>query len=235
MAIAYVAGVSSGTNSGGTTSAGVDTTGADLLVMVVCYFSGAAAPTVSDSKGNTWTALTAVQSTGGGANNKTQIYYAKNPTVGSGHTFTASGASSFASLTAAAYSGCDTAAPFDQQNGTADSTQPGSVTPTQDNELVVTGLGGDVATYTSVNGGFTLRNSVGVSAGNYFGTGLADLVQTTAAAANPTWTVNSVTNSGNVIATFKAAAAATGQPAARRFGGVGSAAFRCGSEGVRAW
>ena len=66
-----------------TASSAINTTGANLLIMTTVH-NDASAETVSDSLGNTWTALTpknqfaAVQTT---------IYYAKNPTVGSSQTF----------------------------------------------------------------------------------------------------------------------------------------------------
>ena len=47
----------SGTDSSVTTTA-INTTGASLLVLGIAV-DGAATPTISDSKGNTWTALTA--------------------------------------------------------------------------------------------------------------------------------------------------------------------------------
>jgi hypothetical protein len=91
--------------------------------------------------------------------------------------------------------------------------QPGSVTPTQNNELVVTGIGTSIATGTpTVNGGFTVENTVPLLGGQYFGGGLADLVQTAATPANPLWTWSGTGNLVAVIMTFKAAAQVTGFP-----------------------
>ncbi len=79
-----------GVNGGDTTGTPIDTTGANLLIFGVSYLDGSA-PTISDSKSNTWTALTAtLPSTSGDI----RIYYAKNPTVGAGHTFSATGTGS---------------------------------------------------------------------------------------------------------------------------------------------
>jgi hypothetical protein len=204
--IALVASVKSGTNSGGTTSAGIDTTGASLLVLAVSYFTGSPAPTISDSKGNTWTPLTAVAATAGAANQRTRLYYAAAPTVGAAHTFTASGGGTFPGIAVLAFSGALLASPFDQENGAAGVT-PGAVTPTTAGQVVVTAVGsGDPDTGTAIDGSFAVAQAQAGSGGNYFAVAIGYLVQTTAAVANPTWTVApGDTNTAAVIATFKAA------------------------------
>lgn len=69
----------------GTTTSALDTTGATLLV-AVCRYSGSPASPITDSKGNTWTAL-------GGANSylglSGRMMYCVSPaSVGAGHTWT---------------------------------------------------------------------------------------------------------------------------------------------------
>lgn len=71
----------------GGTSAAIDTTGADLLVFAVESYSGGALPSVSDSKGNTWTPTDSFTN----GEIRVRIWWAQNATVGSGHTFTVSG------------------------------------------------------------------------------------------------------------------------------------------------
>jgi len=190
--------VSSVTRAGAGTSASIDTTGATLLVVVTSTgnFSG-------DSKGNTYTKLTARTGTFG---SETSIWYAENPTVGSGHTFTVTGVTG---LVAAAFSGAEVSSVFDQENGTASGSpaQPGSITPGDDNELIITGLGGGSVGDGSADSGFSLVADVGTTGGVNFSAGMAYKVQTTAAAVNPTWTWSEVYGSaGLVIASFKAAA-----------------------------
>ncbi len=102
MAFALVANAGSGS---GTTSA-VDTTGADLLVAAVAYFDGAG--TVTDSKGNTWTGLTPATP---GSGRACRLLYCVPTSVGGGHTF--STPSGFGGLCVSAWSGVDTATPFD--------------------------------------------------------------------------------------------------------------------------
>ncbi len=80
---AKAAGVSSATTSG------IDTSVVDFLFVAVAFDPGTD-PTLSDNKGNTWTALTTV-STGGAPS--LVVFYVQAPSVGTGHTFTASRAS----------------------------------------------------------------------------------------------------------------------------------------------
>src|SRR6266536_1343851 len=77
------------------TTTGIDTTGADLLVASVHEYAGGPAGTVSDSKGNTWHALTPQ---GSGATTKITIFYAwgSGLSVGAGHTFSYTAAGVFA-------------------------------------------------------------------------------------------------------------------------------------------
>jgi hypothetical protein len=193
---------------GGTTDA-IDTTGADLIVLVISQYSVGASDTPSDSKGNTWAGLT-VQTSGDA---RVRLFYASAPTAGSGHTFAYSVSNSYATITALAFSGAH-ASPFDQENGagaSAASIQPGSVTPTEDNELVVCGLctGGNQGGDATINGGFTLAHRFAYD-GNSMGGAGAYLIQATATAANPTWSWPNSGAAAAAIATFKAAAGGGG-------------------------
>lgn len=202
MSIALVTNThATGGASGGTTPA-VDTTGASLLVVVIGYDDGGT-PAVSDSKGNTWTPLTAHDS----GSVASRMYYAANPTVGSGHTFTVSGVATISSLCMAAFSGVLTVLPFDVQNGsvTASSTTflTGSITPAGANELVVAGIGHGASGVVAIDSGMTITDQVAFSTGNHWGSALAYLVQGAAAAINAKWTVMSTTAAGAEIAAFK--------------------------------
>ena len=104
-----------------------------------------------------------------------------------------------------------TSSAFDQQNGatsagTPASFQPGSVTPSEDNELVVSCVCTSVASAWTASGYTAIAtyvpagaNSVGLAAGYQ--------IQTTATATNPMWSGSSSSNISANIATFKAAAA----------------------------
>lgn len=200
MAISLVAHTLTQTS---TTSA-LDTTGATLLVLCMGYYGGSGgsvAPT--DSKGNTWVSLgdqgvAAVP--GAGA-----VYYAINPIVGTGHTFT--NTSSQATIAIMAFNGIPTTSPFDQTNGNFTggvSAQPGSITPTANGELIILGGGYTPGTNFSINSGFTTVDNAPAVFGVNQGGFSAYFVQTTAAGINPTVTSTDSNNGISVtIASFK--------------------------------
>jgi hypothetical protein len=190
------------------TTAAIDTTGANLLVIAVT-FDTTATQTISDSKGNTWNALTRTTNTSSGA----VLYWSTPTSVGSSHTFSNTGTSNFSSICVMAFSGAAASTPFDQENGATNSSttlQPGSITPSQNNEIVVTGFGFNQAgTPVSINSSFTQPTAaIEFSSGAHYGLGMAYIIQTTATAVNPTWTrTNTQTNAAR-IASFKSAAVA---------------------------
>jgi hypothetical protein len=203
VAIAFVAQAKANGNGTYSTS-DIDTTGATLLV--VCYSDdGSPTPTLSDSKGNTWTQARRYAPFGPAIT----IEYAWNPTVGTGHTITLTGAGQAGSAQFWAFSGVDTGAdPLDQSNNNhafgSTTVTPGSVTPGSDGQLVVAADNYDaMASVPTVNGGFTTPayGDVG-SGGTYMGSASSYLIQTTAAAANPTFTTPSTNNQYAAIATF---------------------------------
>lgn len=198
----------------GATSSSIDTTGASLLVIAVAY---GGTITVSDSKGNTWTALTAYANGG----QKQRIYYAVNPTVGTGHTFTVGGTSVVASFAASSWSGVDTTTPFDVQAGTGGAgpiTAAGigspSMTPANNGSLVITSCSqAAVVSGLTASGTFTALDAVAFSSGVNYGIATAYVIQTTAATISNATTVQSwTTGTAYAIATaaFKAAAGGGG-------------------------
>jgi hypothetical protein len=179
-------------------SPSVDTTGANFLV--ACVSGLTADRGISDSKENAWIELTPQT---GEFSASAALYYVANATVGSGHTFTAVGSTT--GIVVVAFSGVKVTSPFDQENGVTEGASPrstGSVTPSENDELVVAGSGGVGNTY-SIDSGFTLDEFITVAGGTNFGVAIAHKIQTTAAAVNPAWS----TVSGDInafIATFKA-------------------------------
>src|SRR3990167_7216256 len=154
MAYALIA---STAKTGSVTTDAIDTTGANLIVIGL---AGDITDAPTDSKGNTWSVLG--QGDAGADGTIVLTYYSFNPTVGSGHTFT--WGEDYGVIMVSAWSGA-ASTPFDQENdaGTISGTSlaPGSVTPTQDNELLVTCLvAGKSNSSHAVNGGFTISNSV---------------------------------------------------------------------------
>lgn len=206
--------IARGTNGNDVTTAAIDTTGANLIVIAgACGDPGSV---ITDSKGNTWTPLTEQTGT---SDIKARLFYAFNPTVGSGHTFTNTQAGDWPSIAVAAYSGAATS-PFDDENGTPGSVDPsvetGQVDPTTDGQLIVTSISHLVAINDqfSIDDGFTLLHQVELVSGQGLGLAFAHKIQVTAAAENPTWSWAS--GSGNaypaVIATFKSGEAGGDTP-----------------------
>lgn len=208
MAIAYLATVEAGGGDSGTTGS-VDTTGATLLVVIASAYNGD--PTITDSKGNTWNSLTSYAGTV-----RVKIYYASNPTVGTGHTFSWSGGT-YTAIRALAYSGVATTSPYDVENGAtsggATTLSTGSVTPSQNDSLIVAGwsAGSAAASNLSINASLAIRGTVRYGdGGSYFGLAGADYVQGTAAAINPAWSWTGSDYCAANIAVFKPTAGGSG-------------------------
>jgi hypothetical protein len=190
------------------TTAGVDTTGADFIVLSVGW-NGTGTPTVSDSKSNTWNALTAHVNS---ANETNQLYWSRPTSVGASHTFTVSLAG--ASIEMLAFSGSATS-PFDVQTGATSTTRPlstGNITPTQDNELIVTSetYAGNFGNPVTVSSGYSTPIQVDFVGSTHEGSSIAYKIQTTATTTDATWDTQFDTNLAVSIASFKAGAGGGG-------------------------
>lgn len=198
--------IAASANNDSVTTSAIDTTGANLIVIVLaCFIEN----TLSDSNGNIYTKLT-LQS---GSGVKVVLAYKYAPIVGSGHTFTAdTSTNSFPSLAVYSFSG-SVASPFDLENGTTTASQttaqPGSVTPSEDNELLVTGIcWGGTLTGPGIDSGFSTPDTILTTATN-MPIGGSYKIQTSAGLENPTWSWTSNNFSAVAIATFKSGTSAT--------------------------
>lgn len=199
--------------NGGTTSA-IDTTGVDLLIGVIGrYYGNKLNPDTdfNDSKGNTWTPLTVRND--GATVAQERMYYCAAPVVGTGHTFnTVDGLPDYASLGVLGFSG-SAASPFDAESaggaaGSGTSVQPGSITPSLSNSLLVTGLCvGGASGAIAIDSSFTKQIDVAYSAGNNMGLAIGYLIQVGASAVNPSWSWSSSVSNVAGMGSFKAAAA----------------------------
>lgn len=175
-------------------------TGANAIFAAVATVSGVTG-TVTDSSGNTYAAVNLPTSPQGAYSNPGEItlYCTFNPTVTSNMTFTyLSGtisAPAMGVLGVAGLGGCS----VDQTNGLPEpaggtSTQPGSITPTQNNEIwiAVCQTTNAVTDAPSSNIG-TLVYQAAFSSGIAFSIGMYYGIQTTATAVNPTfsWDITS--------------------------------------------
>jgi hypothetical protein len=191
------------------TTAAIDTSSANFLVIgATDYNHDSGIDTITDSldgfsttTGNTW-ALAKDQSTG---SVNCAIWYSANPVVGASHQFRCVG--NYPGFFVAAFSGVATSGPLDQANGNGVvgvTIQSGSVTPSTANQLIVSLVAINVAEANfSIDWGFTTTDS-----GGLYGA-MAYLVQGTAAAINPAWTLPASSSCQAAIATFKAAGATT--------------------------
>lgn len=189
-----------GNNLGPITTAAIDTTGADLIVLGGQYYTAIGTP--SDNKGNSWT-LGIASGTGGGTGGAV-LYYCRGGVAGAGHTFSWNG--NYGPLQVLVFSG-SAAVPQDQFNGSPSNAQPGSITPSVNNSLVISAAANASASINSIDSGFTLRSDLNLPfvSGPSIGGATAYLIQTVAAAINPTWSPFASGQFGSVIMSFKGA------------------------------
>lgn len=214
--VAHTVAVSSA-GGGSVTTTGINTTGANLIVLVISTYASFGAGTVTDAVGgcgtigssscNTW-----IQASIGSVSDiRGQIFYCYGCTVGSGHQFEVNGVTNYPGIAVIALSGATGTNPLDvQSDNTAGSSPvaPGSVTPGSINEILITGFSPNEAfSSLAVGSSFTIEDQGAYNAGNGFGVASGYLIQTSAAVENPSWTFSSGTITGVVatIASFKAA------------------------------
>jgi len=210
MAVTAVASTITTAGGAGTpiTTSGIATTGAVLAEITIASYGPTGALTVSDSKSNSWTALTArVQ-----ADVRVQKFYAvcsasgKN---GTGHTFSAIGASGYCVLMVKAYgSTTGGSLKFASENGAASggtvaTISTGSVTPAFTGSLVTTGLAlGFTYSSLSINSGQTIINQAQYGVALNVGGASADEVQTSITTRNPAWSWSGSMTAAAVIAVY---------------------------------
>lgn len=134
------------TNSTSVTTTAIDTTGANFLVVAVSFYNGTAS--VSDNKGNTWVPLTLVAKDSF-YDSAIQFFIVQNPTVGSGHTITAT--ATFPSAAFAAFSGVNPLITVLEEGGAstefaaaASITTP-TLSPPYENVLIISASGASAA------------------------------------------------------------------------------------------
>jgi len=141
--------------------------------------------TPTDSLGDTLV-LGATATDGQG---RIRIYHIQNPSIGT-HVFTMAAVVNSYPCMAGIVSGTrSTSSLLDQQNASATGT-PGSVTPTSDNQVAITGVNLYTDTSATINGSFLIPVGATVPwvSAQHVGCSIAYLTQTSAAAANPVWT-----------------------------------------------
>lgn len=188
-----------------------NTTGATLIVIALSSYSNATAPTPTDLESNTWVPMTAYQNPGN--TNRIQFFYCFSPITSSVHTFS-SISGSFGSMAVAAFSGTALSGTADVNTGSgagsgSGTIQPGSGTPSVNNEILLTALSIGSTGTAAVDSGFTITDQVAWSSGVNEGVALAYLIQTTKTAENPAWTDSGLVGAA-AMASFKPPSVASG-------------------------
>ena len=190
------------------TTTAIDSTGADLLVVVTSGFVPNGVPVISsDSNGNTW--QTDGPSNGVG-NTYGFFYYVINPVVGSGHTVSLSG-SRFYTTTVLAYSGSDKISNVHKQNsnnflGVTASLSTNSITPSVNGCLIIAGTMAGGASWGTVTVDSSLVVQQQLADSINISDAAADYSQSGIAAINPTFSYSAnATNPVALIAAFKPA------------------------------
>ncbi len=199
----------------GATTGSLNTSDANLIIVLVTRYTAGSPVTLSDSKMNNWTPLFEQATAVLGA----QLYYCSSPVVGGSHTFQVAGTGSFSGLAVLALAGAASSSPFDVQNGNTGSANTfisaGIVTPSEANEIVVTGVmtndNTDFDTAAVIDNSFIISSRVASIPSTSFAFGLAYKIQVSAVAENPTWSWTSAYVNGQVanIASFKAGTGGT--------------------------
>ena len=183
------------------TLAAIDTSGANLLIGFASTW-GASSPTgIQDPRGNSWVAL-ADQGSGGTLHGR--FYYSIPTSVGSGHVFTYYQSYTTCAFYVAAFGGAS-ASPLDAQNtagSTGQTPQPGSVSPAQDDELIVAAIATGETTGYSINQGFGITD-FSLDSSAQVAEAMAYLIQSAKAAVIPAWTLSASRSAACAIATFK--------------------------------
>lgn len=172
----------------GTTTSSTNFTGANLFY-ISCHYYGSLSGVATDSQGNTYTSLTGQQN--GGFGSWVQLFRATG-TASSSMTHACPGGTAGVTIAYGFSSGSPT---YESQSGavapSGGTIQPGSLTCSVNGCLYVTAMTLDQGgTTPTINSGFSSPDGIasvgGVNCGGFF----SYLIQTTAAATNPTWDPN---------------------------------------------
>jgi len=209
MAFALLANTAKQFDTGTTgNSTAIDTTGATLILAIVVDWMSVNA-TFSDNQSNTWVADVTKNHDASSA--RVRLMRCFNPTTSATHTFIATGAgTAFPAIAIAAFSGGVNTAGPDQTNsnstGGATTLTTGSVTPSENNELIFSGLSDAWATTVSIDSGQTILNQLGLVGGTSFAVASAYEIQSGLTTRNPQWTMPASARAEAVIATYRALA-----------------------------
>lgn len=188
----------------GPNSSAIDTTNANLLVVWASSYSGD--PTITDSKGNSWTPLPLFHSHDN--NVRGRGFYCNPASVGPNHTVTVGGGV-IPSVGFYAFKGAHATDPLVMATGNSPassetSTQPGSVTPSESGCLVITGVCNADRGAATIDAPFEAnRTSIAYAVGLGLAVGVAFEIQTAPATRNQTWSWVGGAEDCSAIAVFR--------------------------------
>jgi hypothetical protein len=201
------------TGGGDAVTSGIDTTaGAGASLYVVVTTENDAQTTPTESTGTvTFSTVTSISNV-----IFSRVFYGictSGSCRSASHTFTASNANRCAGIAVLAFSGTDTSAPLDQSTSASTasglSQASGSITPTTDNQVVVTLYAGNSQSVNNPPTSFTAGDTANFNPGVAYAVASAYEIQTTATARNPSWTWNDGSHVGHAhVASFKSGGAA---------------------------
>lgn len=195
--------------STGATTGNIDTTasgGADLIVCHAGFYNGGSEgenPILTDSASNSWTKLETESS----VSYSSALWYKISPATSGTHNFTVSGVESYPAIQCAAFTATGTVSFEAESAGGAvtdagpASVQPGSLTPSGDDRVFITGLMFHTSNTASINSSFSIGAQDNVGANNEGGA-IAYRIQVSAGALNPTWSWSTNSFAAATMATF---------------------------------
>lgn len=181
-------------NSNICVSSALDTTQANFVAVIVGDVgAGTNTTTVSDNLGNVYTALTTFVS---GAN-RVSTFYSATPTVSSTHTVTAINTGAKPTMGVFAFNGISST-PFDQIIGAALNI-PGTLTPGQANEILISGVSPSSNPLVAELAGFINVGST-TDLTNASGAGFAYKLAATPVPTSIQWSSNNPNRNSNIVA-----------------------------------
>jgi hypothetical protein len=192
------------TNGSSVTTPAINMTGATVILLAYSCAPGVSCSgTVTDSGSNTWTYIT-----GGYLNAGNVTDYAISPNTSASQTFTVTlPASSIPSICVEGFNG-GTGVILDKNNvlytASSSTAHTGSITPTLNNELIVSFVSSSNVSPSSIDSSFTIPSGGTTTLTvNAQSLGEAYYIQSTAGATNPTWTMTGSGNNTATIASFE--------------------------------
>jgi hypothetical protein len=180
--------------NGNITTSALTTTGADLIVITVAYYTGGTVTSVTDSLGNVWTLIFDQSSQPGSNAAAIRQYYCINPNVGASQTFTLTASGEFGVIAVEAWNSNGPGTWYYDLTSVANANSAGGITPSGSNAIEIASIAPfSTDSASSIGSGFTISDNVSYSGGANMAGAMAYLIETTPTNKNPAWTVSAGT------------------------------------------